>query len=72
MDGHVDHNMHVVGPQFLLGESLGPIYTIDWRCSPFPNNMAYVRPVDLLCYHVYKWFKRDVITKIVLLKMSHK
>ena len=29
VDGHVDHNMHVVGPQSLLGESLGPVYTID-------------------------------------------
>ena len=69
--------MHVVGPKCLLGESLGPTYTIDFRCSPFFNNMAYVRHVDLLFYHVYNWFKRGFdnknsftrnVTQIVLIK----
>ena len=36
------------------------LYTIDLRCSPFFNNRAYVRPVDLLFYHVYNWFKRGL------------
>ena len=42
----VDHDMHVVGPQCLLGKNPP---TIDLRCRPILNNRAYVRPT---CYFI--------------------